>query len=260
LDDGRPERRCLEACAMSMTETPLARIDRAVRDETLAQNEAIRRVIGQAKDLGGRLHLIGLVSDARIHSSSAHLFALIDVARKARVRVVVHALLDGGDTLPRSASGYITELEDRLKNGVGRIGTVSGRFWGMPDDDRWARVGKCYRAILAAEVFRADSALRGIEQSQEAGKTDEVVEPFVVFDYPGVSPVDTAIHFHFAPDGARELTSALASPRFDHFPRKGGRAPFAGRYACLSTHEPSLSLPTAFPSEPRADSARPEGV
>ncbi|MGD0679106.1 MAG: 2,3-bisphosphoglycerate-independent phosphoglycerate mutase [Polyangiaceae bacterium] len=229
--------------------TELARIDRAVRDDTLAANLVIRRIIGQAKDFGGRLHLIGLLSDGGVHSSLAHLFGLIEVAKKARVRVVVHALLDGRDVAPRTAPQTIAELESKLANGIGRIGTVGGRFWGMDCDNRWERVQKSYRAIIASEVYRADSALRGIEQSYEACKTDEIVEPFVVFDYPGVSPVDTAIHFNFRPEGARELTWALASSRFDHFARKGGRAPFAGRYACLTTHDASLDLPVAFPHE-----------
>jgi 2,3-bisphosphoglycerate-independent phosphoglycerate mutase len=103
-------------------------------------------------------------------------------------------------------------------------------------------------------VYRADSALRGIEESYAAGKTDDLVEPFVAFDYPGVSPVDAAIHFNFRADGARELTRALAAPSFDGFPRKGGRGPFTGRFGCMTTIEPALDLPTAFPKVRHANS------
>jgi 2,3-bisphosphoglycerate-independent phosphoglycerate mutase len=230
--------------------TDLSRIDRAIQDGTLATNGAIGRIVGQAKDFGGRLHLIGLVSRACIHSSLDHLFALIDIAKKARVRVVVHAVLDGRDAPSGAATAYVDELERKLAGGTGRIGTVCGRSWGMARDNQWERVHRCYRAILAAEIYRADSARLGIEQSYEAGKTDDFVEPFVVFDYPGVSPVDVAIHFNLRPDGARNLTLALAGTSFGHFARKGDRPPFA-RYACLTTVDASLDLPTAFPGESR---------
>jgi 2,3-bisphosphoglycerate-independent phosphoglycerate mutase len=223
------------------------RIDAAIRDDALATNPAIRATVHRAKDLGGRLHLVGLVSDGGVHSSLPHLFELIGVAGRARVKVVVHAVLDGRDVASGTAPHCVSELEKALEGGVGRIGTVSGRFWAMDHDERWDRIGKCYRAVLAAEVYRADSALRGIEESYAAGKTDELVEPFVAFDYPGVSPVDAAIHFNFRADGARELTRALAAPSFDGFPRKGGRGPFTGRFACMTTLEPALDLPTAFP-------------
>jgi 2,3-bisphosphoglycerate-independent phosphoglycerate mutase len=223
------------------------RIDAAIEDDTLATNQAIRGLIGRAKDLGGRLHLVGLASDGRVHASLAHLFALIDIAKSARIRVVVHALLDGRDVASGTAPRFIADIEKALDGGVGRIGTVGGRFWAMDRDGRWERIGKCYRAMLAADVYRADSALRGIEESYAAGKTDDLVEPFVVFDYPGVSPVDAAIHFHFRADGALQLTRALAAPSFDAFPRKGGRGPFTGRFACLTTIDPVLNLPTAFP-------------
>ncbi len=230
-----------------------SRIDRAIREETLAADAAIRRIVSQAKDFGGRLHLIGLVSRGGVHSSLGHLFALIEIAKKARVRVVVHALLDGRDAPPGMAPRDIAELESNLAGGTGRIGTVGGRSWGMTGRNAAGRspdrLHRFYRAILAAEVYRADSAIRGIEQSYEAGKTDEFVEPFVVFDYPGVSPVDVAIHFNLRPDGARDLTLAMAGATFDGFARKGGRAPFAGRYACLAACDPLLDVPTAFPQE-----------
>jgi 2,3-bisphosphoglycerate-independent phosphoglycerate mutase len=224
-----------------------ARIDAAIQGGALATNPAVRAVIGRAKELGGRLHLVGLTSDGAVHSSMAHLFALIEVAKTERVRVVVHAVLDGLDAAPGTAPRFIADIERALEGGVGRIGTVSGRSWAMDLEGRWDRIGKCYRAILAAEVYRADSALRGIEESYSGGKTDELVEPFVAFDYPGVSPVDSAMHFNFRPDGARQLTHALAAPHFVGFPRKGGRAPFAGRFAAMTTIDAALDLPTAFP-------------
>lgn len=227
--------------------TDRARIDAAVEEGLFATNAVLRGTIGRAKELGGRLHLIGLLSAGGAHSSLHHLHALIDLAKSARVRVVLHAVLDGRDVPSGTALKYVADLERSLAGGVGRIGTVGGRFWGMDREQRWERTAKCYRAILAVEVHRADSALRGIEDRYAAGQTDDAVEPFVAFDYPGVSPVDTAIHFNFRADGALQLARALADPRFDGFARKGGRAPFSGRFASLTTLDGPTDVPAAFP-------------
>src|SRR5208283_829243 len=142
-------------------------------EQRLADNEVVRRTIAKARDLGGRLHLIGVVSKSGVDSSLDHLFALIEVAKKAKVRVVVHAVLDGKEGPPRTALSTLAEVESKLVGGVGRIGTVSGRAWAVDCDNRWERVQKCYRAILAAETYRADSARVGIEQNYEAERSDE---------------------------------------------------------------------------------------
>ncbi len=231
----------------------ISRIDNAVHDGTLATNPVIADVVTKAKAAGGRLHLLGLVSDGGVHSTLAHLVALIDVARRAGVPVVVHAFLDGRDVQPGTAPRYITAVESTLAGGVGRIGTVGGRYWGMDRDNRWERVERAYRAIVEAKGPRAASASDGIERSYAAEKTDEFVEPFVVGDYDGVRPRDAALHFNFRPDRARELTRALALASFEAFPRAGGSAPFEGRYACMTTYDGSFGLPIAFPKETYAN-------
>lgn len=227
----------------------IARIDNAVHDGTLANNAVIGDVIRTAKTLGGRLHLLGLVSDGGVHSSLVHLFAVIDVARKAGVPVVVHVFLDGRDVQPGTGPRFIAALEAQLKGGTGRIGTVAGRYWGMDRDNRWERVERSYLAIVEARAPRAATAQDGIERSYGAGKTDEFVEPFVVGEYDGVKPSDTALHFNFRPDRARELTRALALSPFDGFERTKGGPPFQGKYACMTTYDGSFALPIAFPKE-----------
>jgi 2,3-bisphosphoglycerate-independent phosphoglycerate mutase len=226
----------------------ISRIDNAVHDGTLAKNRVLADVVQQAKTAGGRLHLLGLVSDGGVHSTLVHLGALIDVAKAASVPVVVHAFLDGRDVQPGRAPGYVAEVERRLASGAGVIGTVGGRYWGMDRDNRWERVEKAYRAIVAGEGPRAGSAQAGIERSYAAGKTDEFVEPFVVGDYGGIQPTDAGLHFNFRPDRARELTRALALADFDGFARPGS-PPLAGRYACMTTYDGSFGLPIAFPKE-----------
>jgi 2,3-bisphosphoglycerate-independent phosphoglycerate mutase len=227
----------------------ISRIDNGVHDGTLARNGVIASVVGKAKAAGGRLHLLGLVSDGGVHSSLVHLSALIDVAIAAGVPVVVHAFLDGRDVQPGTAPRYIAEVERKLAGGAGRMGTVAGRFWGMDRDNRWDRVEKSYRAIVEASGPRFDSAQHGIENSYGVGKTDEFVEPFIVGGYDGVKPSDSALHFNFRPDRARELTAALAIARFDSFARKDQTAPFDGRYACMTLYDGSFGLPIAFPKE-----------
>jgi 2,3-bisphosphoglycerate-independent phosphoglycerate mutase len=230
----------------------ISRIDVAVHDGSLRKNLGVGGVLEQAKSAGGRVHLLGLVSDGGVHSSLLHLFALIDVARAARVPVVVHAFLDGRDVQPGTAPRYVAEVEEHLA-GAGTIGTVSGRYWAMDRDNRWERVERAFVAITAAEGKRFSNAASGIAASYEAQKTDEFVEPLVTGEYAGVDRGrDTALHFNFRPDRARELTRALALRDFSHFVRPRG-APFAERYACMTTYDATLGLPIAFPKETYAD-------
>ena len=227
----------------------ISRIDNAVHEGSLAQNKVIVDVIGKAKKDGGRLHLLGLLSDGGVHSSLKHLLALIDAASRAGVPVVVHAFLDGRDVQPGTAPEYVADLERKLAGGAGSIGTIAGRYWAMDRDNRWERVERSYRAIVEGRGARAPTAAEGIQRSYSDGKTDEFVEPFVVGDYDGVKPGDAGLHFNFRPDRARELTRALALSEFDGFARGGGRAPLQGRYACMTTYDAKFGLPIAFPKE-----------
>jgi 2,3-bisphosphoglycerate-independent phosphoglycerate mutase len=224
----------------------ITRIDKAIADGALGDNPVIASNIDAAKRGGGRLHLLGLVSDGGVHSSLEHLFGIIDLAHAHAVPVVVHAFLDGRDVQPGTAIGYLEHLERRLE-GKGVIGTVAGRYWAMDRDNRWERVERAYRAIVEAKAPRAASALEGVRASFGAGKKDEFVEPFVVGAYAGVDTSrDAAMHFNFRPDRARELTRALATPSFDSFAR--GAPPFT-RYACMTTYDATLGLPVAFTKE-----------
>jgi 2,3-bisphosphoglycerate-independent phosphoglycerate mutase len=231
----------------------IARIDNAVHDGTLGTNHVIAAAIDAARAKSGRLHLLGLVSDGGVHSSLVHLLALVDMAHAAGVDVVLHAFLDGRDVQPGTAPGYLETVERRLA-GKGRVGTVSGRYWAMDRDNRWERVERAFKAIVRADAPRAASALAGVQSSYAAKKTDEFVEPFVVEGYDGVRTGDSALHFNFRPDRARELTRALAMPGFDAFDRGPGGAPFPPpHYACMTTYDASLGLPIAFPKESYPD-------
>ena len=197
----------------------ISRIDNAVFDGSLGKNPVFAARLAEAKAAGGRLHLLGLVSDGGVHSTLHHLLAILDAAHAASVQVVVHAFLDGRDVQPLTAPKYLAELETHLV-GKGVIGTVCGRYWGMDRDNRWERVQKAYDAIVHAKAERHATAQAGVLASFAAEKTDEFVLPFVVGDYAGVAVgKDSAQHFNFRPDRARELTRALAVAAFDGFPR-----------------------------------------
>jgi 2,3-bisphosphoglycerate-independent phosphoglycerate mutase len=231
----------------------ISRIDNAVHDGTLATHPVIGGLVAKAKADHGRVHLLGLVSEGGVHSSLQHLTALIGVAKAAGVSVVLHAFLDGRDVQPGTAPSYIAEVERTLSGGVGTIATVSGRYWGMDRDNRWERIERSFRAIAEGKAPTAPTAIAGVERSYAAGKTDEFVEPFVVGAYGGVQPGDVGLHFNFRPDRARELTRALAVPAFDAFARPGNKAPFFGRYVCMTTYDATLGLPIAFTQETHAN-------
>jgi 2,3-bisphosphoglycerate-independent phosphoglycerate mutase len=240
----------------------ISRIDMAVHEQSLGKNQVIANVISTAKARGGKLHLLGLVSDGGVHSMNTHLYALIEAAREAGVAVVVHAFLDGRDVAPGTAPRYLAELEAKLV-GKGTIGSVSGRFFAMDRDNRWERVERAYRAIVdgtnvsststGEHAHTFASAVAGTEASLAAGKGDEFVEPFVVSGYTGVAQgKDTALFFNFRPDRAREITRALAVTAFDGFARTSG-APFDGTFACMTTYDITLGLPIAFGQELHPD-------
>jgi 2,3-bisphosphoglycerate-independent phosphoglycerate mutase len=231
----------------------ISRIDVAVADGSLGKNPVLCRALTEAKQRGGRVHLMGLVSNGGVHSSMEHLFALIDAAGAFGVPVVVHAFLDGRDTPPQSGEGFVSLLGERL-TGRGKFGVLVGRYWAMDRDKRWDRVERAYKAIVSGEAPSKPNAREAIRASYAAGKGDEFVEPVVIGDYHGVDAgKDTAIFFNFRPDRAREITQALTDPAFTSFARPADRAtPFA-YYACMTTYDGSFPLPVAFPKESYPD-------
>jgi 2,3-bisphosphoglycerate-independent phosphoglycerate mutase len=228
------------------------RITLAVRRGTLAQNAVITAAVDRVKDRGA-LHLMGLVSDGGVHSYQEHLEGLVRFARERGVpRVFVHAFLDGRDTPPSSAAGYLEKLQAFLgEAGAGRIATVSGRYYAMDRDKRWDRVEKAWRALVLGEGLPAADPVAAVRASYEKGVTDEFVVPVVVRD--GGYPVarledgDSAIFFNFRADRARQLTAALTQDGFEGFAR-----PTMPRLhlVCMTEYDAKFGLPVAFPPEP----------
>jgi 2,3-bisphosphoglycerate-independent phosphoglycerate mutase len=225
----------------------LTRIDEAVDDGTLAENEVLRDAVADAE----RVHLIGLVSDGGVHSGLTHLKALIELASGAP-EVVVHAFTDGRDTLPESGAGFVEQVEAWCDTaGNARVGTVVGRYFAMDRDQRWDRVQKAYDLLVHGRAeHHADSGAQAVRDGYERGETDEFIEPTTVGDDARIRPGDSVVAFNFRPDRMREITLALADPGFDEIER--GEGEVVRRYATLAEYEEGWPYPVAFPP------ARPE--
>jgi 2,3-bisphosphoglycerate-independent phosphoglycerate mutase len=230
----------------------LVRINRAVERGELAHNPVLVGAMDVARKDGKALHLMGLIGPGGVHASQDHLIGLLKAAKVRGVpRVYVHAFLDGRDTPPMSALGYLEEFERFLREtGSGRIATVMGRFYAMDRDKRWDRVQQAYEAMVRGVGPRAPGALEAVRASYAEKVTDEFVHPTIIAD--GETPLamvrdgDAVIFFNFRADRARELTRALAEPGFHEFDRGGLRL---GMFVCMTQYDATFNLPVAFPPE-----------
>lgn len=201
----------------------LTRITKEIREGSLFTNPALLEAMENAKKEGRELHLMGLLSDGGVHSHNSHIEGLLLMAKQQGVKdVYVHAFMDGRDTPPQSGKDYIVQLENFMKtHGIGKILTVSGRYYAMDRDKRWDRVKLAYDAIVKADAPKADSALSCIEASYHENVTDEFVLPTVIGEgLTTLSAHDSVIFFNFRPDRARELTRAIVDRDFDGFERE----------------------------------------
>ena len=201
----------------------LTRITKEIREGSLFTNPALLEAMENAKKEGRALHLMGLLSDGGVHSHNSHIEGLLLMAKQQGVKdVYVHAFMDGRDTPPQSGKDYIVQLENFMKtHGIGKILTVSGRYYAMDRDKRWDRVKLAYDAIVKADAPKAESALSCIEASYHENVTDEFVLPTVIGEgLTTLSAHDSVIFFNFRPDRARELTRAIVDRDFDGFERE----------------------------------------
>ncbi len=230
----------------------ITRINKSIRDGDFFSNEILSGALTHVLENDSSLHLMGLLSDGGVHSHIDHLFSLLEMAKKAGLdRVFVHAFLDGRDVPPRSALQYITQTEKRMQElGVGKIATVSGRYYSMDRDKRWERVCLAYDALTIGEGETAPSAEKAVMSAYERGENDEFVKPTVVLSHEEATAVikdgDAVIFFNFRPDRARELTGALTLNDFPGFDRK--QAPDI-HFVCMTRYDETIDLPIAFPHE-----------
>lgn len=225
------------------------RISLAVEVGTLAENEVLLQAMEKAR--GARLHLIGLLSDGGVHSHNTHLYALLEMAKKKGLEsVYVHVVLDGRDVPPQSALLYLQELEEKLQQiGIGKVATLSGRYFAMDRDKRWERVEKAYRCLTDGEGLEAKTVQEAVESSYKRGENDEFLQPTLVDREGLVQDGDSIIFFNFRPDRAREITRAFVDKDFKGFAVK----PIRVFYTCMTQYDASLNVPIAFPAQNHED-------
>ena len=206
----------------------LSRITYEIGSGEFFLNPALIKAMDGAKANDKKLHLYGLLSDGGVHSHNTHLYALLKMAKERGVsKVYVHCFLDGRDVSPTSGANFVRALQENIDQiGVGKIATVSGRYYAMDRDNRWNRVEKAYDCLTMGVGEKTENAADAIEESYKAGVTDEFILPTKVYEN-GV-PVglieegDSIIFFNFRPDRAREITRAFSEPEFNGFERKTG--------------------------------------
>lgn len=231
----------------------ITRIDKAIADGELATNPTLQEAFARATQQGGTVHFLGLVSNGGVHSHVRHLLALLDIAKASGVtRTLVHAFTDGRDTSPTSAGESIAEVEAKLSDlGIGRIASVSGRYYAMDRDHRWDRTQKAFDAIVHAEGQQASSPEALLATSYDGGVTDEFIIPTVIPAADGsthrVGPHDTVIFFNFRSDRGRQLTEALSVADFAGFDR-GDYTPNVPVYT-LTTYDDTLPVQVIFPPQ-----------
>jgi 2,3-bisphosphoglycerate-independent phosphoglycerate mutase len=181
-------------------------------DPPLDETEALNSAFEYANNHGGRVHLLGLVSDGGVHAYQSHLHALIELAAERGVEAVTHAFTDGRDTAPTGGAAYLRDLEAVVeRNGTGDVATVCGRYYAMDRDENWERTRRAYDAIVNREAdHTAASAVEAVDASYDRETTDEFVEPTLVEGGPRLADGDAAIVYNFRADRARQLTRMLA--------------------------------------------------
>ncbi|MHC1788944.1 2,3-bisphosphoglycerate-independent phosphoglycerate mutase [Solidesulfovibrio sp.] len=225
----------------------MTRIDIAVEDGSLAQNPVLAELARASLAAGGRVHLLGLVSDGGVHSHIAHAKALVAaLAALGQRDICIHALLDGRDTPPRSGAGYVADLDASLAEiGAGRIASVIGRFYAMDRDNRWERVAAAYAALTEGAGESFADPVAAVNAAYAAGQTDEFVTPRLLAGGEGViRDGDAVFFFNFRADRAREITRALTAADFDGFPRE--RVVKLSGFATMTEYDGSFGLPAAF--------------
>jgi 2,3-bisphosphoglycerate-independent phosphoglycerate mutase len=230
----------------------LTRISQSIAEGDFFSNRVLLEAMQKIQKAGGKLHLMGLLSDGGVHSHNTHLYALLELAKRQGVEVCVHAFMDGRDTPPQSGAAYLAQLEaeiNRIQHG--QVATVIGRYYAMDRDNRWDRVSRAWQAMTLGQGHAVNSSSEAIEAAYTAGQTDEFVEPQVI--QKKGTPVglikdqDGIIFFNFRADRAREITRPFTQPDFNEFERV--QTPQLSTFVCLTEYDETFRLPVAYNNE-----------
>ena len=229
-------------------------VESAIRSGQFTKNSVLTQAIGTTLDTGKSLHLIGLLSDGGVHSTTDSLFTILRMAKSAGLEnVFVHAVLDGVDVEPRTADIYVEALEIKLADiGVGKIATLCGRYFAMDCANNWERTAKTYTMLVHAEWERTYDAMSAIRNSYLRGIADEFIAPIVLESQPDtpvatISEGDTIIFFNHRPDAIRQLVRSVAIPDTASLGKPNVNA------VCLTEYDQGFKLPVAFRTEPNSN-------
>ncbi|MCL2054293.1 MAG: 2,3-bisphosphoglycerate-independent phosphoglycerate mutase [Oscillospiraceae bacterium] len=228
----------------------LVSISKAIKDGDFFQNPALLKAMDNCKKNDSALHLMGLLSPGGVHSHTEHLYGILEMAKRNGIdRVYVHALLDGRDVPPSSAAEYMEDAVAAMeKIGVGKVATVTGRFYAMDRDNIWERVEKAYNAITLGEGVQASDPVAAIKASYSNGVTDEFMLPTVTEKDGMVKAGDSFVFFNFRPDRARQITRCFVDEGFNGFKRKNGFMPL--EFVCMTQFDASMpNVSVAFSNE-----------
>lgn len=222
----------------------LTRITKAIKDGDFFENKEMLDAIENCKKNNSDLHLWGLLSDGGVHSHNTHLYAILELCKRQNFdRVYIHPFFDGRDTAPASGKGFLEELIAKTKEiGVGKVASLSGRYYAMDRDNRWDRVELAYKSLVTGEGVQAEDPVAAIQESYDKEVYDEFILPTVIVE--NGKPVslvkanDSVIFFNFRPDRAREITRAFCTDDFDGFERPNGRMPLV--YVCFKDYDESI--------------------
>jgi len=234
-----------------VVEQEVSRINHAIDEKQFFTNDVLTSVLQQGLSNNGSLHLVGLMSDGLVHSAQRHYLALLELAQRRGFpgeRVFFHAILDGRDTSPQSALSFLASLQEAMAEcGIGRIATVSGRYYAMDRDNRWERIQKAYAACVHGQGEQAATAEEAIKSGYERGETDEFVLPTIIMNNGApVGPIsngDGLIFFNYRADRGRELLRALTDTDFCEFSR--GVLPEL-TVATMTQYDATIRVPYAF--------------
>ena len=220
----------------------LPKITKSIQEGEFFKKEAFLSAVENCKKNGSAMHIMGLTSDGGVHTHINHLYALLELCKKENLdKVYIHCFTDGRDTPPTSGENYIMEIEEKIKEiGVGKIASVSGRYYAMDRDTNWDRVKLAYDALTKGEGFTASNAVDAIEDAYQREEFDEFIKPTVIIEnekpVATVKPNDSIIFFNFRRDRAREITRAFVDDDFIGFERE--KIPV--KFVCMTEYDDKI--------------------
>jgi len=228
------------------------RINRDIESGDFFNNEVLKNTLNKSLKNKSGLHLMGLISDGGVHSHINHLLALLEMAADLGLtKVYIHAFMDGRDTPPSSGKSYISRLQDEIARiGVGRLASISGRFYAMDRDNRWERIKVAWQAIVDGQGIKAEDPVQAVQDAYDRGETDEFIKPIILLDENGnpvatVKDNDSVLMFNFRADRVREMTHVFTDDGWQEFALE--KRPKLAEYVTFTQYDKHFTLPVAFP-------------